>query len=335
MIQNNISLKPFNTFGMAVKSKYFAQVSNLEELQNALTSYPELPNYILGGGSNILFTKDFEGLIIKNDIKGIKKLKEDNDFVWLEVGAGENWHQFVLYCLEKNYAGVENLSLIPGTVGAAPMQNIGAYGVEVQDVLESVEALHRQTLELQSFTAEECKLGYRESIFKNIVKDQFVITSVVFRLNKKATLNISYGAIQDTLKVFGIVEPSIQDVSRAVIHIRQSKLPDPAQIGNGGSFFKNPVISQEEFDNLILKYPEVPHYPAPNSLTKIPAAWLIDKAGWKGHRRGNIGVHTKQALVLVNYGDGNGEDIRKLSEDIRTSVFEKYGIRLHPEVNIY
>lgn len=334
MIQSNISLKAFNTFGINTKTKYLAEVENLEELKRALTTYPEDSIYILGGGSNILFTQDFDGLIIKIALKGIEILKETPDFVWLEVGAGENWHQFVLHCLEHNYAGIENLSLIPGTVGAAPMQNIGAYGVEVQDVLESVNALNRKTLEVQTFTKEECQLGYRESIFKNVAKDQFVITSVVFRLNKKATLNISYGALQDTLKEFGVSHPSIQDISKAVIHIRQSKLPDPAQVGNGGSFFKNPIISQKEFEQLQLTYPKIPHYPATERHIKIPAAWLIDQAGWKGHRRENIGVHTQQALVLVNYGEGKGSDIKQLSEDIQHSVFEKYNIKLHPEINI-
>lgn len=334
-IQENYPLKSLNTFGLNVKARYFVAVHSVEELRTVLADsvYGRLPRLVLGGGSNLLFTKDFEGIIIKMSIKGIEKVKEDNEHVWLKVGAGENWHQFVLYCIEHDYAGLENLSLIPGTVGAAPMQNIGAYGVEIKDVFEVLEAVKIEDGTIRAFTNQECQFGYRHSIFKQEVKDQYIIVSATFRLNKKPIFNTSYGAIQDTLEKFGVTTLSIKVISDAVIHIRQSKLPDPAKIGNAGSFFKNPSIEPSLYARLKGTYPTIPGYEQPDGLVKVPAGWLIEQCGWKGKTVGNAGVHANQALVLVNHGNAHGEEIRKLAEAVQASVQEKFGITLSPEVN--
>lgn len=332
-IQKAVSLKSHNTFGIDVKAQQFVEVTQLADLQQLLkqTSAPIL---ILGGGSNVLFTKDFEGLVIKIQLKGKQVIQENEDFVWLEVAAGEVWHELVLYCVEQGYGGIENLSLIPGTVGAAPMQNIGAYGVEIKEVLESVQAVNRSNGEIQIFNNPDCNFGYRESIFKHSHKDQFVITGVTLKLSKKPTFNTSYGAIQDTLKANQVETLTLKAISTAVCQIRQSKLPNPAEIGNAGSFFKNPTIPQSQFDALQQKFPKIVGYPLANDMVKVPAGWLIEQSGWKGKRFGNIGVHARQALVLVNYGGGNGEEIKKLSQDIQASVLEKFGIKIKPEINI-
>ncbi len=333
-IQENISLKPFNTFGIDKKAKLFAIATTEKNVKEALEHSSKLgiPLMILGGGSNILLTQDVNALVLKIEIKGIEVLKENDEEVILEVGAGENWHSFVLQCIEKNYAGVENLSLIPGTVGASPMQNIGAYGIEIKEVFENLTALNRTSGQIEIFNWDQCKFGYRESVFKNELKDQYIITKVSFRLKKKPTFNISYGAISDTLTEMGVKELSIKAISDAVTQIRKSKLPDPKEIGNAGSFFKNPTISKEQFEKLKTDYATIPGFPNEDGI-KIPAAWLIEQAGWKGQTFGNIGVHKLQPLVLVNYGGGDGKEIAALSNNIQSSILEKFGILLQPEVN--
>jgi UDP-N-acetylmuramate dehydrogenase len=333
-IQENISLLPFNTFGINKKARFFAVAKTSDDVRHLIKTSKEkdLPLFILGGGSNILLTKDIEALVLKIEIKGFEIVGENDREVFLKVGAGESWHDFVLHCIENNLAGVENLSLIPGTVGASPMQNIGAYGVEIKEVFDHLEAINRTTLELKSFSSEGCKFGYRESVFKNDLKNQYVITHVTFRLSKSANINAEYGAIKQTLTEKGIANPTIKDISDAVIEIRRSKLPDPAIIGNAGSFFKNPTVSLSAFEKIKSNYPAIPGFPNEEGI-KIPAAWLIEQAGWKGKRFGNIGVHQFQPLVLVNYGGGDGIEIKNLSKKIQDSVKEKFEIELQPEVN--
>ena len=333
-IQENISLKPYTTFGIDKKAKFFTTVETLDELKAALLAAKEkhLQVFILGGGSNILLTRDIDGLVIKLEIKGINLVKEEGEQLWVEVGAGEIWHELVLHSIEQDWAGLENLSLIPGTVGASPMQNIGAYGVEIKDVFESLQAINRETLEMHSFDADACQFGYRESVFKQTLKDQYVITSVTFRLSKTPNFHMEYGAIREVLAANGIDKPSIRSISDAVIQIRQSKLPDPNEIGNAGSFFKNPTILSTQYDALKASYPSIPGYPSSEGV-KVAAGWLIEQAGWKGKRIGDVGVHAKQALVLVNYGGGSGEEIKSLSKQIQESVLEKFGIHLQSEVN--
>ena len=333
-IQKNVSLEEFNTFRIDKKAKYFVHVSNIQEVIEALNEAEKLklPVFILGGGSNILLTRDVEALVIKINIKGIQQVKENDDHVWVKVGAGEIWHDFVLHAIKSNLGGIENLSLIPGTVGASPMQNIGAYGVEIKEVFDSLEALNILTKEMEIFDHSQCEFGYRESVFKGRVKGRYIITHVVFRLNKKAAFNISYGAIQTTLEEMGITEPNLEAVSKAVIHIRQSKLPDPRTIGNAGSFFKNPTIDKSKFLELKNAYPAIPGFENDGGI-KVPAAWLLEQAGWKGRTFGEIGVHHQQPLVLVNYGTGDGQSIKALSMDIQKDIQEKFGILLQPEVN--
>jgi UDP-N-acetylmuramate dehydrogenase len=335
-IQEDISLKPHNTFGIDAKAKYFAIFGSLTELEEILNSKLQTSNskLILGGGSNILLTKDFDGIVLKNEIKGIEVIKEDEEHIYIKAGAGENWHQFVLHCVRSNYAGVENLSLIPGNVGASPMQNIGAYGVEIKDVFYELEAFHKKDKLIQKFSLKDCSFGYRESIFKNKFKDQFVITSVTYRLNKKSAFNTSYGAINQELERMGVKELSIQSVSQAVINIRTSKLPDPKEIGNAGSFFKNPVIPNEQFIELKKAFPSIVAFPSSDNHTKLAAGWLIEQCGWKGYRRNDAGCYPRQALVLVNYGNASGNEIFDLSETIIQSVSGKFGISLEREVNI-
>jgi len=332
-IKKNISLKPFNTFGIDVAATSFVEVKNTDELKLVLSSN-ELPLLILGGGSNLLFTKNFNGLVVKNNLKGICVESENESEIYLKIGAGEVWHEFVLYCIENGYAGIENLSLIPGNVGASPMQNIGAYGVEVKDVITEVEALHLKDFSLNTFSNEACDFGYRSSIFKTSEKGNYVITAVTFKLNKQAKINTSYGAIDGELKRLEIVNPTIKDVSNAVINIRSSKLPDPKIIGNSGSFFKNPVISEAQKNIILANYPDAPNYSQPNGFFKMAAGWLIEKCGWKGKRIDNYGVHELQALVLVNYGGAKGSDIYSLSAQIIESVNSKFDIKLEREVNI-
>ncbi|HEY9048808.1 MAG TPA: UDP-N-acetylmuramate dehydrogenase [Ohtaekwangia sp.] len=337
IIQKNVSLAPFNTFGMQATAKEFTVLHSIEDVQQLLAAddFKKQRVLILGGGSNVLLTKNFDGLVAKVEILGKKVIHKDDEQVVLHVGAGENWHAFVMYCVDNNWGGIENLSLIPGTVGAAPMQNIGAYGVEIKDVIDSVEAIDVHSGAMRTFSNEECRFGYRESIFKQEVKDQYIITGVTLRLTtKNHRFNSSYGAVTDTMKVLGYHEASVRAISDAVIHIRRSKLPDPAQIGNAGSFFKNPTIDAALYESLKKTYIDIPGYTAGNNMFKVPAAWLIEQCGWKGKRFNNIGVHQHQALVLVNYGGGEGEKIWELAMKIQLSVKEKFNITLHPEVNV-
>ena len=339
-IQENVSLKKYNTFGIEASAKYFVNFNNLTALQEALefkktlTLNLQLPTLVLGGGSNILFTKNFDGLILKNEIKGVEKIQEDDEFVYVKAGAGIDWHQFVLYCIEHNYAGVENLSLIPGNVGASPMQNIGAYGVEIKDVFHSLEAFHLEEKKISSFSLQDCAFGYRESVFKQKYKNQFAVISVTYRLSKTPTFNISYGAIEQELDKMGVGELSIDAISKAVINIRSSKLPDPALIGNAGSFFKNPEVNSHEFHELVKMFPGIVGYDLHNGKTKLAAGWLLESAGWKGYRKGDAGCHSRQALVLVNYGAAKGNEIVALSEEIIFSIKEKFGVLLQQEVNM-
>ncbi|MEX2478703.1 MAG: UDP-N-acetylmuramate dehydrogenase [Gracilimonas sp.] len=334
-VKENFDLKEYNTMGVSANARYFASVASADELRQLLLQpdYIVIPKLMLGGGSNILFVNDFEGLVIHLDIKGRKVIEEGEREVLLKIGAGENWHEAVMYAVENGWGGIENLSLIPGSVGAAPIQNIGAYGVELEEVFESLEAIDLETGVSKTFGKKECNFGYRESVFKNKLKGKYIITHVTLRLQKDPEVNTSYRALSEQLEEKGISEPGIKDISKTVIEIRQSKLPDPADIGNTGSFFKNPVISVEAFEKLQKKYPEIPHYPAGNEI-KIPAAWLIDQCGWKGRKIGDAGVHKVHALVIVNYGNATGPEIIELAEKIRSSVFEKFGVELIPEVNV-
>lgn len=334
MLDKNVDLKPYNTFGISVKANYFAAFQDVSTLAKLLSDNRDKNITVLGGGSNVLFTKEFDGLILRNEIKGKEVVKEEGDFVYVKAGAGENWHEFVLYCIDNNWGGIENLSLIPGSVGASPMQNIGAYGVEIKDVFHELEAFNIEAGKLETFSHSECKFGYRESVFKRALKGKYVITSVTYRLSKQHDVNTSYGAINSELEAKGIKDPTIKDISDAVIAIRQSKLPDPKKIGNAGSFFKNPVVEKSIVTKIQEKYPEVPFYPIDENHVKLPAGWLIDTAGWKGKRWGNHGVHSKQALVLVNYHDATGTEIYALSQEILDDIQDKFGVLLEREVNI-
>jgi UDP-N-acetylmuramate dehydrogenase len=335
-VQENISLKPYNTFGIDVKARYFSGFRSIEELESLLSinQKPQTQNLILGGGSNILFTQDYDGLVLKNEITGIEKTGEDENFVYVKCGAGENWHRFVLHCIQNNWAGIENLSLIPGCTGASPMQNIGAYGVEVKDVFYQLTAFHLEEKRNYNFSLQDCEFGYRESIFKRKYKDQFVILDVTYRLNKNPIFNTSYGAIEQELDKMGVKELSIQNISQAVINIRSSKLPDPKEIGNAGSFFKNPSIPAEQFKYLKLKFNNIAGYENADGTIKLAAGWLIEQCGWKGFRKGGAGVHAKQALVLVNHGQATGKQIYDLSEEILLSVKNKFDVILEREVNM-
>ena len=333
-VQENYSLKKYNTFGVEAYAKQFASFSSGEDLYSLTTHYSPLTTLVLGGGSNILFTKDFDGLVLKNEIKGIHTVHEDEDHVYIKAGAGENWHRFVQHCIDHNLAGVENLSLIPGNVGASPMQNIGAYGVEVKEVFYSLEAFHLKEKRVAEFTLNDCEFGYRDSVFKRKYKDQFVILNVTYRLNKTPQYNISYGAIKEELEKMQVKELSIRAISQAVINIRSSKLPDPNVIGNAGSFFKNPEVDKHELHELRRISPEIIGYDLPNGNVKLAAGWLIEQCGWKGYRKGDAGCHEKQALVLVNYGNASGKEIYDFSEEIKLSVKEKFGVDLEREVNI-
>jgi len=340
MLEANVSLLPYNTFGIAAKARLFARFASVEELRTLL-SLPEVQEaekLVLGGGSNLLFTKDFEGVVLKNEILGLDILSEDAAIgtALVRAGAGESWHGLVLFALEQDLSGIENLSLIPGTVGAAPLQNIGAYGSELQDTFAYLEAVELSTGALRTFDRTACGFGYRESVFKGPLKNQFIVTSVVFQLLREAQPNVSYGAISTTLQDMGLAPdtpPTPRQVSEAIISIRRSKLPDPTEIGNAGSFFKNPELSQHKYDELKATHPDLPGYPMPGGV-KVPAAWLIEQSGWKGYRQGQHGVHDRQALVLVNHGGAQGADIQTLAYEIIASVRAKFGVELHPEVNI-
>jgi UDP-N-acetylmuramate dehydrogenase len=346
MIQERISIKNYNTFGINAVARFFAVFKTIDELSELLefnqlkTNNYQLSTLILGGGSNILFTKDYDGLILKNELHGIKEIQKDEHHVYVQVGAGVNWHQFVLHCIKNDWAGVENLSLIPGNVGASPMQNIGAYGAEIKDVFYSLEAYHIKEKKIVNFSLNDCEFGYRDSVFKRKFKDEFVITHVTYRLNKIPEYNISYGAIEQELEKMGVKQLSLQSVSQAVINIRSSKLPNPAEIGNAGSFFKNPEVSSSQFAVLSSQFPGIVGYDLSNGNVKLAAGWLIEQCGpkngasWKGYRKGDAGCHERQALVLVNYGNAMGSEIYDLSEEILQSVKEKFGVGLEREVNI-
>lgn len=336
IILENQSLKKNNTFGIEANTRYFADATSVEELKEIISWAKENhhPILLINGGSNMLLTQDWDGLTLRIDLKGIEISGENEDFVFLKVQSGENWHEFVLWTLKHNFGGLENLSLIPGRAGTAPIQNIGAYGVEIKDSMTELTALEISNSEIRKFSNSECEFGYRDSVFKHKYKGQFVILDVSFKLSKRNhKINTDYGAIQSELKNSGIEKPTIQDVSAAVIHIRKRKLPDPAEIGNSGSFFKNPMISMAEFQNLKAKFPDIQGHEKDGDY-KVAAGWLIEKAGWKGKRFGDTGVHKNQALVLVNYGNATGKEVYELSQKIINDIYEKFGILLEREVNI-
>ena len=336
-MQQNISLKPYNTFGIDVKARYFTAFESSDDLDFIFNNpqFQNLPKMVLGGGSNMLLVRDFDGIILKNDCRGIEIVNKNKNIVFVKANGGENWHDFVLWCLANDFGGVENLSLIPGTVGASPIQNIGAYGVELKDVFHELAAYHIPTGKIDIFNHDDCEFGYRESIFKNKEKGNYIILSVTFRLTKNEHyLNLNYGDIQAVLKEKQIEKPTIQDISNAVIAIRSSKLPNPADIGNSGSFFKNPEIEADYFQKLKTNFPNIIGYDLPNGMVKVPAGWLIEQCGWKGKRIGNTGAYAKQALVLVNYGNATGEEIWALALAIQQSVEDKFGILITPEVNV-
>lgn len=334
-IQENISLKNYNTFGIDVKASYFIEITGLVQLQKVLELKAYSRKFIISGGSNMLLTKDIDALVMHINLKGITVVEENEDEVIIKVMAGENWHELVLWTLECGYGGLENLSLIPGNTGTAPIQNIGAYGVELKDVFVNCSVMETETGELISFDKDACKFGYRDSIFKNEAKEKYIITSVSLKLTKQNhNLNTGYGAIETELKKMGVVYPTIQDISNAVIAIRQHKLPNPKEIGNSGSFFKNPVVSRKTFKRLKKNNPDIPFYEVDQEQYKIPAGWLIEQCGFKGKRFGDAGVHEKQALVLVNYGNATGEEILELAQLIHQEVDSKFKIRIQPEVNI-
>lgn len=335
IIQHQYSLKQLNTFGIDVKTKLFADISSEDDLRTVFndTLAKENKLLVLGGGSNMLFIKDYDGLVLKISIKGIS-VKTDGDDVLVTAGAGEVWDSLVKYCVAEAYAGIENLTLIPGTVGASPIQNIGAYGVEIKDVFESCTAFELATGEIKTFSKADCEFGYRESVFKGKLKGKYIITSVTYRLSKVANVQTHYGAINAELERRGISSPTIADVSDVVATIRVSKLPDPSTIGNAGSFFKNPIIDKSVFDELQAQFPEIPHYPAPDGRVKLAAGWLIEQCGFKGMVEGNTGTWKNQALVLVNHGGATGQEVYRFSETIINTVQQKFGVLLEREVNI-
>lgn len=330
---HNISLKPYNTFQIDVPAEWYAEVSSQSELEE-ISGFPH-QKHILGGGSNILLTQPVSGLVVHNKLKGIAVEKEDKENVWIRVQSGEIWHDLVLYAVNNGWGGIENLALIPGTVGAAPIQNIGAYGVEAKETIESVTFWYWKEKTMLTYSSRDCAFGYRDSIFKHQLKDKVFITSVLFKLSKSPEYNTSYGAIKEELENMGVNELSVKAIAYAVMNIRNSKLPDPKKIGNAGSFFKNPTIARRQYEHLRAKYDSIPTYPVSNDLVKIPAAWLIERCGWKGYKKGDSGVHTKQALVLVNYGNAKGKDIWKLSDDIVTTVKAEFNIVLEREVQVW
>ncbi|WP_179005204.1 UDP-N-acetylmuramate dehydrogenase [Winogradskyella forsetii] len=334
-IIKNASLKPYNTFGIEAKAQSYCDVTSIKTLKSVLKDYHQKPLFVLSGGSNMLLTKDIEALVLHINLKGIEVVSETENTVIVKAMAGENWHNFVLWCLERNYGGIENLSLIPGNIGTAPIQNIGAYGVELKDIFVSCEAINIANQSLKTFSKSDCNFGYRESVFKQNLKGQYIITSVNLELTKvNHQLHTDYGIIKNELESNGVENPTIQDISNAVIAIRQSKLPDPKEIGNSGSFFKNPIISAEEFQELEGNFPDVPSYKISEAAVKIPAGWLIEKAGFKGKRFKDYGVHNKQALVLVNYGNANGKEIFELAQLIQITVKRLFNINIETEVNI-
>jgi UDP-N-acetylmuramate dehydrogenase len=334
-IQTNFSLQNYNTFGIEAKAREFVAVHNKLELRSILEHYKSKKKFILGGGSNMLLTKDIDALVIHVDLKGKKIIKEDDNFAWVESQAGENWHEFVMWTIDQNFGGLENMSLIPGNVGTTPVQNIGAYGTEIKDTFDSCEAMTIENQEMKTFTKAECHFGYRESVFKNEAKDQYIITSVVFKLTKRNhKINTSYGDITAELAKNNITNPTLKDVSNAVIAIRKSKLPDPKELGNSGSFFKNPILLKSDFEKIHQQFPEMKYYEVSETEVKIPAGWLIEQAGFKGKRFGDAGIHKNQALVLVNYGNATGQEILDVSKNIQETIFKTYGIHIEAEVNV-
>ena len=335
-IIENYPLLKLNTFGVDVKAKYFTSINTINELIELTKTnvFKDLELLILGGGSNILFTKDFDGLVILNNIKGKEIIDQNQQSIFLKIGAGENWHELVMYCVENGWGGIENLSLIPGNTGTAPMQNIGAYGVEIKETFIELEALEISSGKIVKFNNSDCEFGYRESVFKNKMKNQYIILNITLELKKNPVLNINYGDVKAILESQNIKNPAIKEVSNAIISIRQSKLPDPKKIGNSGSFFKNPIVSLNQLELIKKKYPNVVNYEINENEFKIAAGWLIERAGWKGKKFNNYGIHEKQALVLVNYGLANGMEIFELSEKIILDIKDKFGITLEREVNI-
>ncbi|MDP4213865.1 MAG: UDP-N-acetylmuramate dehydrogenase [Bacteroidota bacterium] len=334
-IEKDKSLLPYNSFHIEARAEHFVSITNEDQLKEILEKEAGKAILVLGGGSNILFTKDVKGWVLKMDIGGIEEIKEDEQHVYVRAGAGENWHSFVLYSISRNWAGLENLSLIPGNVGAAPIQNIGAYGVELKDVFYELQAYDRKNRKVYTFGLNDCAFGYRDSFFKSAEKNRYIILNVTFVLNKVPVLNTSYGAIRAELEQMEVRTPSIRSVSQAVINIRKSKLPDPAEIGNAGSFFKNPVVDQQLFLSLSKAFPDMPAYPHEEGSVKLAAGWLIEQCGWKGYRKGDAGVHQLQSLVLVNYGHATGKEIFDLGEAVAGSVKKKFGVVLEREVNVW
>jgi len=335
-IEQNISLKSFNTFGIEATTKYFARIEKLKDLQNLLKApiYQQVPKLILGGGSNVLITQDFDGLLLFNAIKGIEKVKETKEDVWVKACSGENWHELVIHCVNQNWSGIENLSLIPGSVGAAPIQNIGAYGVELKDVFSELEAVHLESGEVHRFETADCSFGYRQSVFKEALKGQYFVLSVTLKLHKTPQYKLDYGVIREELESMKLEDLTVKAISDAICTIREKKLPNPKKIGNAGSFFKNPIVSLMFFEKLLDQYASIPHYPIDENRVKIPAGWLIEQCGWKGKRVGQTGAYKNQALVLVNYGNATGKEIAVLAEKIQLSVKEKFDIEIEKEVNI-
>jgi len=336
VIRHHVNLQAFNTFGIPAQALHYAELNEEDAFADIMQTdeYRLFPRLIIGGGSNILFTRDFEGLVIRNCLKGISLISENEETVLVEAASGENWHQFVQWCIAQGFGGLENLSLIPGCVGASPMQNIGAYGVEIKDVFKSLTALDLENGKRRVFSKEECAFGYRESVFKTIYKNKYLITSVTFELKRHPVINISYGAIAEQLKAMGVLNPGISDVSKAVLAIRQSKLPDPLVTGNAGSFFKNPEVSAEKYAEILSQFPELVSYPLASGHYKLAAGWLIEQAGLKGYEKNGAAVHTRQALVLINTGTATGEAVLALSTEIIEKVKNKYGVTLEREVNI-
>lgn len=338
--ESHMQLKALNTFGIAAIAQRFVPINTLADIHCFLTNptfQQPLPLRILGGGSNVLFcTAQINGTILHNRLRGIEVVQQDAEYVWLRAASGENWHDLVQYALRHNWGGIENLSLIPGTVGAAPIQNIGAYGVELSHVLDKLSVIDLHDGQSQTLSAESCELGYRDSIFKRTAKDRYFITDITLRLSRRPQLQLQYGDIGRTLSDMGIGDkPTIQDVSAAVCRIRRSKLPDPKELGNAGSFFKNPEIDSQQYETLKIQFATMPAYPLPNGRVKIPAAWLIEQCQWRGRRQGDAGVHQNHALVLVNYGAATGSQLLALAQQIQTDIQQKMGITLQPEVNIW
>lgn len=331
--QSNFQLKEYNTFGISALAKEFVAVTNTSELASVLKTKQDI--FVLGGGSNMLLTQNIEKLVVHIYFKGIEIINEDENHAWIKAQAGENWHEFVLWCIEHGFGGIENLSLIPGNVGTTPIQNIGAYGVEIKDTFDNCTAMEISTQNIKTFDKATCNFGYRESVFKNDLKNQYIITDVTFKLTKKDhKINTSYGAIDTELEKDNITNPTLKQISNAVIAIRQSKLPNPKELGNSGSFFKNPIILKADYEKIKQNHSEMPHYVVSETEVKVPAGWLIEQAGFKGKRFGDAGIHKNQALVLVNYGNATGQEILAVSKDIQQTIFKKFGIHIEAEVNV-